>query len=441
MLKYKNEIRGIFFHASNSNGPNWNSIATVLSSLDVNFACVEAGGNNYARWSSTIIPTWWYDMVKHGSEACHSIGIDFGISLNLLLSAYTGDGIERRVLTCNSDGSSIRYTNWLCPTNPFSRSLLKSLVEELFSKYTIDVFVFDYIRYDTREMCFCSYCENSFKTDTGLIDASFPIDVIESGKYSKEFVEWRTKPITELVRDIRNWILAVNSDVEFGVAAWNYCFNGGYPTYWRYWIGQDTNYWIKEGYVDFISPMIYTDSTTALNTAISCWREHGTGGPEGKVLLVPFIDTCVDEISTPDNFKERVNLLRRLGVDGWIVWRYGGPGDGQDSGAPDIRNYLSGMNSFPVWEIQNIQVKIQGNQGIITWETSEPTTGRIEYSSVPLFYGTIISTLDFQYWKIIHNPGTTIEDTIESTRHTIVLSNLSRNKTYYYRIQSVKSNE
>ena len=51
--------------------------------------------------------------------------------------------------------------------------------------------------------------------------------------------------------------------------------------------------------------------------------------------IVPFIDTCVDSVSTPENFQQRVAKLRELGADGYVIWRYGGPGDGQGSPAGD----------------------------------------------------------------------------------------------------------
>jgi len=429
-IAYESEIRGVFVHSMSMVNPDWDLIAQTCADYDINLVLIEATGNDYGHYASDIIP--------HGSEelapaiaACHARGIELHVAMNVMLSAYEGDGQERRVVI--DDGTT---ANWLCPTKQTSRDLLKALVEEIVTNYDIDGFMFDYIRYATREMCFCPDCEAAFKADTGLTDAVFPTDVLESGKYSKEFVEWRIKPITELVRDMRSWMLAIKPDLRFSEGAFTLFEEA--PTYWRYWIGQDTADWVRNDYLDFVAPMIFTDDLATTESQVRANLNYMTGGPEGKIPLIPVLDTCVDAVSTPDNVKQRVDKIRELGCDGWLIWRYGGPGDGEGSNAPDIRNYLSIVDMPNIFTLGDMAVSATKEQATITWKTTLPTTSKVEYSNTPLFpaFFRHHAVVDFNYWDIDHVAGTLIENNTLVINHKITLTDLLPETKYYFRVQS-----
>jgi len=368
---YYSEYRGVFIHSSSyvgfSNGPDYETIAETMKSLGVNVICVEIGGNNYLRYESNVISAHTdRNDLQLLVDAAHKNGMEAWVTFNVMLGAYSGDGKDRHVI--DDTGQEV---SWLCPTNPESKDLLKREVQEIAS-YDIDAFVFDYIRYETRDMCFCEHCEQQFKQDTGLTDAVFPDDVVEGGKYSRQFVEWRIKPINELVRLMREWMLEVNPDLKFGAATWRWLLEA--PQYWRYWIGQDATYWVKEGWLDFVCPMIYSDDVTQVESFTDSVYDIMTGGPEGIIPYVPFIDTCVDSISTPENFKQRILKLQQLGADGWLVWKYGGPGDISGDG-PDFTEYVDAQQLEPIVTISNIKVSSISEDSVeISWITNIPAT-------------------------------------------------------------------
>ena len=431
-VAYQSEIRGVFIHAYNTIYPNWTQIADVCDSYGINVVVVEMLGNSFARYPSDIIPSSDYGLLPEGPIEMHKHGIKFFVSMNILSGGYSGDGIDRKCV--KPDGSK---ADWMCPTKNASRELSKAIVQELFTKYPeIDGFMFDYIRYDSIEVCYCDECKARFIEDTGLTDVNWPSDVVNGGKYWNEFLEWRIKPINELVQLIRKWILEVKPDCEFSAAVWSWLPEA--PAYWRKWIGQDANYWVAQGWLDWISPMIYTDSVTDLENLLTAFIDKMIAGPEGKIPIVPFIDTCVDSVSTPENFQQRVAKLRELGADGYIIWRYGGPGDGQGSGAPDIRPYLEGLNDEPTFSIRNLMVSLSGTQVTISWSTDQPTSGLVEYSKYPLFNSSIEfdSLANMNYWKITYFNGTIVEANSTTTTHTIVIENLKQGEKYYFRVKS-----
>jgi len=429
---YQSEIRGVFMHAYNTVYPNWTQITEVCDAYGINVIAVEALGNNFARYPSDIIPSVDYGILPQGAIEAHKHGIKFYVSMNVLMSAYGGDGIDRRCV--KPDGSTV---NWMCPTKNASRELLKAIVQELFTKYPeIDGFMFDYIRYDSGDVCYCDECKARFIKDTGLADVNWPSDVVEGGRYWSEFLEWRTKPVNELVQLIREWILEVKPDCEFSAAVWSWLPEA--PAYWRKWIGQDANYWVAQGWLDWVAPMIYTDNIISLENFLTAFLDKMVAGPEGKIPIAPFIDTCVDSISTPENFQQRVAKLRELGADGYIIWRYGGPGDGQGSGAPDIRPYLEGLNNESTFSIKNLVVSLSETQATIAWITDQPTSGLVEYSEHPLFNASIEfdSSANMNYWRVTYTAGITLEDNSTTTSHTVTIKNLKRGETYYFRVKS-----
>jgi uncharacterized lipoprotein YddW (UPF0748 family) len=429
-IAYKSEIRGVYVHSLSMINPDWNLIAQTSANYGINLVVIEATGNNWAHYKSSVIP-YESEELAPAIAACHARGIKLWASMNVMLSAYQADGQQRRVVL--DDGST---ANWLCPTKQASRDLVKAIVEEMATNYDIDGFMFDYARYDTDRMCYCEECHQKFIADTGLTDVAWRDDVVPGGRYNKEFMEWRIKPITELVRDIRSWMLAIKPNLEFSAAAWTIFQDA--PTYWRYWIGQDTTDWIAKDYLDVVAPMAYTDSLTATEGYMLNDLKYMIGGSEGKIPLVAFVDTCVDAVSTPENFKQRVDKIRELGCDGWIIWRYGGPGDGEGSNAPDIRDYLSILDLPNVFSIDNIQVSAVETEATITWTTDLPATSKVEYSTSPLFNASFeySSAVDFNYWDINHISGIIVENSTLVTTHSVILTDLLPGTKYYFRVQS-----
>lgn len=429
----KSEIRYLFVHSFSFANPDWDLIAQTAKDYGINMLVIEAAPSlmRYVYWQSAYRPSWGY-VLADAIAAAHARGMELHISAGVLLSP-----LDDEYKVVGPDGL---LKDWGCPTKQASRTLLRNLMEEVASNYDIDGFIFDYIRYDTHDMCYCDECKAKFIADTGLTDVQWTSDVVEGGRYHNEFMEWRIQPINELVRDMRSWLLAVKPDLKIGAFGWR--SPPGWPTYWRYWIGQDWTYWVKEGWLDWVFPMIYVNSgdIIGLTGQFEDILKYQVGGPEGKIPVAPIL-TNVEKPEfrtpkTPEDFKLEVDKLRELGADGWGVWRYGGPGD--NSGAPDIRDYLNVIDLYPVFSIQNINALPTADACTITWTTDLPTTSRVEFSTSPLFTANYKydSRVDFHYWDIDHVPGTIVEDMTLVTSHSVTLTGLLPGTKYYFRVQS-----
>jgi hypothetical protein len=335
-VAYKSEIRGVHITDAVAIFPHdWNVIAETCAGYSINLVTVLALSN---ALGGPLTHEEWIAFIN----AFHSRNIKVYVSYHIVGDIACAP--EYRMV--DSGGN---YVDWNCASNPDFRNAVKIFIEHIASTYDIDGIMFDYARYPDAGTCYCQYCKTAFQEWLGetIPDSNWapnPSDFAPGGSRYNEFMEWRVIPITNLVRDIRNWMLAVKPNLKFTSAAWTlFGYAPGYsPTYWRYWIGQDTADWIAKGYLDMVFPMMYTSQLTgepeSIETEVKADKMYWTGVP-----LVAFLR---NDITTPENFKKEVDLVRSLGCDGWIIWRYGGPGI-ETTELTDITPYLDLIEISP----------------------------------------------------------------------------------------------
>jgi len=429
---FDSEVRGMFvYYESMGHSPDWELIAQTCAEYGINTLVVEVLGIGTACYYSDICINRYGDQLTPALQAAHSWGLKLYVLMAVLPSLKPAEDPSHAELLMVDDNGNPSDT-WACPTNPKTRERLLAIVEELLTKFPdIDGFMFDFIRYpeDHTGWCYCEHCKAAFQEWLGEnITDWTPFK--RGGSRQLEYLEWRTNPVTEVVKSMSQKLRELKPDIAIGAAVWTYF--GDAPSYWRRYLGQDTGRWIKEGYLDFVSPMIYTSDVADFEGMLLDNLEYMVDGPEGKIPIIPFID--VTRKNTPETFAEEIQIMRSHGVDGWICWAYGGPGEG--SGAPDVRNYLSLIDMPETFSLGEIKVEVEGTQAIITWMTTLPTTSIVEYSVNPLFNASWEIWNGFHYWRINHIQGTIIEDTNNVTMHMITITNLLPNTKYYFRVQS-----
>ena len=417
------EVRGIFFHGANYGhnrmDANWTLIAQTVSQYGITDVFVDLGGLPEGSLRAAMLPNIL--------NAFHPLGIRVHVAWNVLIGGRTSP-YEMR-----AQDSSGNFIGWGCPIRV--RNFIKDSVQTIAS-YDIDGFMFDYIRYwdVNTDMCFCQQCRAAFQDWLGENITDWT-QFYPGGSRHEEFLIWRNEPINELVGLIRNWTLEVNPDLEFSAAV--FPIGDNCPIYWKKYLGQDAANWIKNGYLDFLCPMTYTNNTAEIEMRISNYQRYWTAGKEGKIPLIVLITNGINRQFSVEEFKAVVNKVREMGADGWIVWRYGGPGNSpSDADRADIRPYLDALEWPEVFNIYNIQVFTSETGATITWVTDAVTTSRVEYSTTPLFGVEKKMYMNFPYWNITYTPGVIIEDNTLVKFHNISLKGLYPATTYYFRVQS-----
>ena len=422
LITQKSEIRGVFFHEIIYGvSHDWDGIAETLSQYGINAVFVNDQGG-FGRRSD--------NEIRSAIDAFHAHGIEYHSCISVLQESKPESSLGTEAIM--HDGSIYSpYSH--CPIKAHDY-IIDNIRDYLETFPDVDGIMLDYIRYaeGTTDMCYCEHCQATFEEWLGegqIIDWT---PFYPGGARHNEFLEWRTIPITHLVRDIHAMVKSINPNIVISEAAWTLFQDC--PIYWRKYLGQDTAKWIAEGYIDFVAPMMYTSDLSELEDEIDANIKYWMGEiPEGPIPLVAFLD--ISRKNTPDSTKQQVELCRSKGLRGWIFWRYGGPG--VDSDDPDIRDYLSIIDMPSTFSLNNIKIRIiNQTTTTVTWTTDLPATTMVEYNVTPLFNASWEVWNSFHYWDITYTQGIIIEDETNTTIHSITLNNLMPGTKYYIRIQS-----
>jgi hypothetical protein len=429
-ITHKSEIRGVFIHEEIYGvSHNWTLIAKTLASYGINAVFVHDCSGNGWRPNSEI---------KAAINAFHTYGIEYHSCISVLQD-WRNSGTE--AVTSSGNIWSV-YSH--CPIKAHDL-VLRTIRNYLGNFSYVDGIMLDYIRYgESSDICYCPYCRAAFNQwyyeNYGEYVSNWTEFYPNQPKWII-YAEWRTLPVTQLVKDIHDLVKSINPNIVISEAAWTLFSNSA--IYWRKWLGQDTAKWIAEGYVDFVAPMMYTKtiyggSGETLESYINSNLKYWMGGqPEGPIPLVALLRHDYGKNSLPpQEFKAQIDYVRQRGLDGWILWRYSGPG-GYLSGSPNIVDYLSAINMTETFTITNINVETTANSARITWLTTLPTISKVEYGTNPLFNASWMVQSGFHFWNITYTPGAMIIDYANVTEHSITITSLSPGTKYYFRIQSV----
>lgn len=416
----RSELRGIFFQGANYGhdllSADWGLMAQTVDELDFTDAFIDLGGlpNDGSRMS----------MIPEITSSFHSVGMNVHITFNVLIYGRT-QPYEMRAI--DSAGA---YVNWGCPIR--AKNFLISQVQEI-AAYDIDGFMFDYTRYwnDNTDICFCDECKTAFTEWLGEGEITDWNQFYAGGARHLDYLHWRSEPINELVESIHDSMLIINPNLEFSAAT--FPLGDDAPSYWKKWMGQDVATWIKNGFLDFVCPMQYTPDVDNIQMRIENHQNYWTAGVEGQIPLAIFITNCYPSTYTTTEFANVVNAIRESGADGWIVWRYGGPGNYVGDTAPDIRDYIEIIDMPETFTISNVQVDVNETDALISWLTDKPATTQVEYSNSSLFAWDWRIWYDTGYWNPEHVAGNI---TTPTTIHNITLTDLQPETKYFFRVQS-----
>jgi uncharacterized lipoprotein YddW (UPF0748 family) len=198
---------------------------------------------------------------------------------------------------------------WACPAREEVQDYEMALYQEMMDNYPVDGVHLDYIRYGGGFMCFCDYCRETFKAESG----ADPVTLDAQSELWPEWVSWRVNIITKFVGRLREAARAKNVEVSAAVFA-------GYPECVES-IGQDWVKWGKSGLVDYLFPMNYTlDAKQAVERANNHIAAVGGACPVWEGLWNK------PEMTVPMLIEEIQGVLR-AGAQGLVIFEYYGLSD------------------------------------------------------------------------------------------------------------------
>ncbi len=200
------------------------------------------------------------------------------------------------------------------PALPAVRAYEISLMLEVVRKYDVGWVHLDYIRYpcEPTEPFFGFDPETLrlFKEDTGVDMAA--VKARDTGNpVWNVWLRWNTERVTVFVRELKAALAGTGRKVRISAAVFPDAVNA------RVMIGQDWAAWGREGLVDMLNPMLYTNDVKLYETltreAVDCGR--------GRTLVCPGIGIGTSHNqNTPEGMIEEMRLSRALKADGVIFF-------------------------------------------------------------------------------------------------------------------------
>ncbi|HUS80282.1 MAG TPA: family 10 glycosylhydrolase, partial [Armatimonadota bacterium] len=201
---------------------------------------------------------------------------------------------------------------WLCPSVEANVEIIRQGMLELARDYDIAGIQYDFIRYPDKTTCCCSNCRQAFEQSIGAEVAYWPPDVLEGGELREAYQAFRREQITRVVREITPAVRALRPGITVSAAVVD-------PSQQAADIcAQDWVAWCREGLVDAVCPMTYmTDSDEYEARVREVLARVG-----GSTRVYPGIglETFRQRMYYPEELAAQLNVLRRLGAPGFVMF-------------------------------------------------------------------------------------------------------------------------
>lgn len=313
-----NELRAVWDHDAVGWYPgDWDRTCRELKESGINTLFVNVLWAGLAHYPSQVVPSSDTNRrLGDQTRACLEAARKHGLKVHAWKVCWQFENAPAELreqfrtegrLQQNANGGTV---NWLNPALPANREMEIAALEELARQYELDGIHLDYIRYPDSQSCFAPASRQAFERWRGQAVSNWPAEV-RSGAGRQEYQRWRAGVITDHVREIRQRLKAIKPELQLSAAVW-----GGYPDTIPS-IGQDWGLWLKEGYVDFVCPMNYTEDPFRFSALVQ--KQLDLPGAAGRVF--PGIGITASESQLrPDEVVEQIVTLRRLNAPGFALY-------------------------------------------------------------------------------------------------------------------------
>ena len=200
------------------------------------------------------------------------------------------------------------------PALPAVRAYEISLMLEVARKYDVDWIHLDYIRYpcEPTEPFFSFDPETLrlFRADTGIDMGA--VKARDTGNMAwNAWLRWNSERVTVFVRELKEALRTTGKRIKISAAVFPDAVNA------RVMIGQDWALWAREGLVDMLNPMLYTNDARQFEKLVG----EAVAIGRGRALVCPGIGIGTSHNqNTPEGMVEQMRTSKRLKVDGVVYF-------------------------------------------------------------------------------------------------------------------------
>ena len=249
-----------------------------------------------------------YDPLQFAIEQAHKHGMEIHAWINTNL-VFTGN--EEKIFTNANHISQrkpewiVEYKNsneksfWLDVGLPEVRTYLSDLISEMVENYDVDGINLDYIRYPGKNF-----------------DDDFSFQIHGKGLPRDEF---RRRNINSLVKEIHDKVKALRPEIKIGASPIGVYRKLKGMTSWESFsdLYQDSYLWLKEKFVDYLSPQIYwsLNDNPKFDILAQDWIENSNGRN-----IVLGIGAFKENVKL--QIEEMINFSRKIKSSGVSFFRY-----------------------------------------------------------------------------------------------------------------------
>lgn len=231
-----------------------------------------------------------FDVLDAYIKACHKYGIELHCWMHIYSVGDKASVNYSKSITAKNpewrlkDSKGNYLDGFLNPANPEARNALLESYRYILGNYDIDAFQLDYIRYSTvtgeLDYGYDEITVNRFKKAYPQY-ADREITYNRSADYWSDWVDFRNGCVSELVCEMRALIDEVSPDVLLSADVGSVLRATRDSNY------QDPANWMKNGYLDIVHPMAYSEDEYDNVKAFFDYTED-------KCIVVPALGAYID---------------------------------------------------------------------------------------------------------------------------------------------------
>lgn len=244
---------------------------------------------------------------------CHKLGIEVHAWFNVLEAekphGSTPPYIKGEWVTSDLNGS--KKGHFLDSSNPEVCEYLKSVIQEILTKYDFDGISYDYIRYseageydEYKDSGFAPHATKLFADTYNYRGENLMNDVKNNPEIRAQWHEFKQNSISNLLKELGEFIRSIDSEVIISASPF------GYLSTAKAVYMQDVETWMKNGYIDVVLPMVYTDDVKLHTELANAFKECSP-----KTLQYTGIYTLYSYSSLRRN-QEIIDAMKAQGISG-----------------------------------------------------------------------------------------------------------------------------
>jgi len=317
-----NERRFIWEHSGFGIYPgDWDATMKELAEAGFTAILANQAWGGEARYESELLPVS-PKVAQYGDSIAEAVkaGKKYGVELHVWKVNFNCMNAPKEFLEKMRAQGRLQVSRdgveepWLCPSDPRNQQLEVDSFCEIVRKYDVDGIHFDYIRFPGAGYCFCEGCRERFarfwreKKGTELTD---PPQSTWNWEVRELWQEWRRAQIAEVVARTHAAVKKIRPEVEVSAAVFR-----DYPNC-ADTVGQDWVQWAKNGWLDFVCPMNYTNSAERFIFMTGSQKE----ALDAVIPMYPGIGVSSSSSRlTPDQCVIQIRAARELGMPGWTLF-------------------------------------------------------------------------------------------------------------------------